>query len=538
MLKDVPSCGLCRHGFPETLESIREPVNDMSIALSQPVSWSSPQPLTDYGYLQRSIYLPLPFLLPVVLAGMSILLQGSPVLTDLAFLTLTGLCIIFLASEFIVFSRRFGIGGMVLFGGVLLWFCYDYLYHWLGINFRDPSVEMRPIVLARSTFYHCLFVLIMTMGLLIPGGKWLERWFQIIPEPGSGTFYFWAVLFLFAVGISPYLLFTDEPWYQAIWADLTGGRTAGASWTVGRTGNVNYSWGAYVATLMQMGQVGGQLGVFYALLVARRPAAKAVGLATWLFWIAIAFGSGTRGYLVFMALPGIALLFLKYQAYAAVYFQRISKAGYTRAIVLTIVLLFAIQFQAYFRDKTYGGADVSEVSLVQLRGTSMFSEGLLGFAMIPQDANYFYNRIPGETLLRPIPQTLYEFVIGPIPRAWWTSKPIDPAWRWYNAVATGDDEGITGTTVAQGLVGGWYFRYGPLGVIQGALLMGWLLAVSERALQNAQGRPIVILLSLAFATWLFRCYRLFNFHELYPLLIGAVGLWAVVRLQRATSRTI
>ena len=73
-------------------------------------------------------------------------------------------------------------------------------------------------------------------------------------------------------------------------------------------------------------------------------------------------------------------------------------------------------------------------------------------------------------------------------------------------------------------------------MIQGGLLLGWLMIVAERALQTAGGRSISILMSMAFATWLFRCFRFFNFHELYPLLIGAAGSWAIIRVEHAITR--
>ncbi len=462
-------------------------------------------------------------------------MRGAPFLTDLGMICLTAICLCFLVNEFVQFPRRFGIGGMVLFGGILVWFSYDYLYYWMGVDFNHPDVEIRALTVARSAMYHCIFAMMMAVGVLLPFGKMIERLFHVIPEPSTNRFYFWAILILFAVGLSPYFIFTVEPWYESIWLEMSGGRTTGATWKVGRTGNVNYSWGAYVATLLQIGQVGGQLAVFYALLIARNPLGKLVGGAIWLFWVAIAFGSGTRGYLVFNALPGVALIFLKHQAYAAALFQRFSRKAYTRAGILLIVLLFAVQFQAHFRESSYAGADVHDVSLTNLHGASMFGEGLAGFELVPEQVDYYYNRFPGEMFVRPMPQTVIDFFVGPIPRALWKNKPIDPVWKWYNEVVTQTEDGTIGTTVAQGLVGGWYFRYGLAGVIQGGLLMGLLLAICERALRNCQGRTISILITLGFATWLFRCYRLFNFHELYPLMIGAAGLWLIVRFQRAAA---
>lgn len=487
------------------------------------------------GFLPRSPWMPAPFLLPAAVTGLSVLLGGQPVLTDLGLLALTAICGVLLINELVHFPRRFGVGGCVLFGGVLLWFCYDYGMHWVGADFDNPNIDIAAQTVARSAFCHCLFVLMMAVGLLLPWGKSAVRLFQLIPEPSNNNFYLFVVCGLFGVGLLPYLLFTAEPFHIAIWKEFTGGRTGGATWSAGRTGNVNTSWGGYIAVLTQLGQIGGQLGVFYAVLVAHDNWKKAIGWGAWLFFVLIAFGSGSRGALVFMALPAVALLYLKHQALASAIFGRFSQRAYLVTGALLVFLLFAVQFQAYFRASSYAGADVRDVSITHLRGTSMFSEGLLGYELIPREVDFFYNRIPGEALVRPIPQTLYTFLIGPIPRVIWKSKPIDPVWSWYNAAVTGSEDGSVGTTVAQGLVGSFYFRYGLIGVIQGGLLMGFLMIIGERALQNAAGRPIVILLSLGFLTWIFRCYRDLNFHGLYPLIIGAVGLWVAIHIHRSLS---
>src|SRR5690349_12465203 len=83
----------------------------------------------------RSRYSWMPFLLPLGLTGMSWMMGGMPPLTDAGFIALTLICLLYVIREMAVFPQRFGIGGLVLFGGTLIWFCYDYLIHWLGINF-------------------------------------------------------------------------------------------------------------------------------------------------------------------------------------------------------------------------------------------------------------------------------------------------------------------------------------------------------------------------------------------------------------------
>lgn len=514
----------------------------MTLAVSQTqlMSGGGSTPIV-LGYLERSPYSPLALVLPLLISGASWILGGVSWMTDLSFIFLTGICMIYLGAELLAFPRRFGIGGIVLYGGVLIWFSYDYLSHWLGHDPTSAYMAFGPDVIAKATFAHCLFVLMMSVGLLVRFHRPLTRLIHAVPEPNYPTFYLWMIIGLFLVGLIPYLLFTAEPFHVSIWRDMTAGRTAGgARWTVGRTGNVNYAWGAYAALLVQLGQIGGQLAVFYALLVARNPMSKLLAWSMWGFYLALAFGSGSRGQVVFMALPLIALMFLKYQSFAATVLGRWSQYLFRAYVFTTVValgVLFIVQFQGIYRTIGFASeqAIAGDVSLLDIQGTSMFSEGMLGYALIPDEADFFYNSIPGEKLLRPIPQAIYWFLVGPIPRALWTTKPIDPAWEWYNTVYTGGRSTIAGTTISQGLVGYWYFRFGLAGVIQGGLLIGWLMSVAEKSLQHASGKPMRILMSLAFATWLFRIFRGVNFNSLYPILIGGALLYMVIHVYNAAT---
>jgi hypothetical protein len=152
-----------------------------------------------------------------------------------------------------------------------------------------------------------------------------------------------------------------------------------------------------------------------------------------------------------------------------------------------------------------------------------------GFRVVPDQVPFFCNSFPGEGAIRAIPDTLFWFVLGPIPRALWPSKPSDDAMVWYNQMVAGNN-GREGTTISQGLVGHWYFRYGLAGVIEGGLLVGWLMGVSERLLQAANGRPMTILAALSLAAWLFRVYRNFYFIELYGPIIGLFTFIILARI--------
>jgi hypothetical protein len=161
----------------------------------------------------------------------------------------------------------------------------------------------------------------------------------------------------------------------------------------------------------------------------------------------------------------------------------------------------------------------------------MFSEGLLGYLLVPDVRPFVYAAdFPGEGFIVAIPRTAFDLVIGIIPRALWHDKPVDALWEWYNNVYQGS--GRNGTTISKGLVGSWYFKYGIGGLIEGGVLMGWLMGLSERALQHSEGKPIHILFSLAFATWIFRTYRDFIFIDLYGIVLGGICLYFMIPMMR------
>ncbi len=483
-------------------------------------------------YKDRVNWMPLTFLLPTAACGASWLAGGVPLLTDFGFTVLTVLCAFFLLGELINFPRRFGIGGLVLFGGVLIWFSYDYMRNWAGADFASGLLPQPADIIAKAATLHCIFIGAMSAGLLLPFGRWLEKLILLVPEPPTQRFYLWVIILMALVGISPYFLFVAEPFYSAIWKSITAGRAGGGpAWTVGRTGNVNYSYGAYVAQILQVGQMGGILGMVYAVLIARTIWAKAFGWGLWAFWLLISVG-GTRGETVFFLLPAAGIVYIKYNAVAAEAFRKFSLKAHVLLMALLLMMLFIVQMQGQFRLYGYADVDLREVNLKEIRGNSMFTETLAGFAVIPQHRDFFADN-PLEATIRPIPDAVFWFVVSPIPRAIWNNKPLDPAWVWYNELVTGGRfDGREGTTISQGAVGYWYYRYGVIGVIQGGLFLGWILVVLERVLQKSEGRVMVMLTSLALATWMFRNFRGLNFVTVHSTLVGIGGYSILILLVR------
>jgi len=483
---------------------------------------------------QRSILQPILLAVPLFTSGVSLFCGGLPLLTDFSWLLLTILCIIFLMADMYRFSERFGIGGLILYGGVLTWFCYDYMTRWFLGWYPQWTSAFTPEIVAKSTAAHMLLVFCMCLGLRLRFGKWLPRLVTSLPEPRNNNIFFAVVLFTQIVGlIIPYGWFTSEPFFVAVYHAIMEGRGGiGVAFTVGRTGNANYSWGGYVAQLIQVGSVGAVLAAYCVILLRLGIIQKIICSLIWLLWLLIAFGTGARGEVVFIMMPVAFFLFLRFSTTAHAYFKRFSVFGYVTVLLFTAVAICIVQIEYRFRLTGYEKLDFGDVSYTQLEGNHMFSEGLLGFVFIPQRHKYFYDDFPGETILLPIPDFLYYFILHPIPRALWNNKPIDPANSWYNDVymgGSGDTGGkVEGVTITKGLAGSWFFRFGVAGLIEGGLFYGWLMGCTERILMNSKGKTLPILAALCMATWIFRNYRDITFPEFYQFALGLALMTVVV----------
>jgi hypothetical protein len=497
---------------------------------------------------RRSRYSWTLFLLPLLLTGMSWQLGGMSILTDAGFLALTLACVICLIRELLVFPQRFGIGGLVLFGGSLIWFCYDYLGNWLGVKFGSLPIvtgnhkwsdaPYTAITVAKASFFHALFLLFATMGLLIKRGKWPAKVLAVVPDPTNRGFYLVLLLVFCLLGISPYLFFTVDPWYESIFKHMRGGYGLGITWTVSRGGTLNTKslTATFLQQLLELGYVAGAFAAFYAIMIARSAPGKIFGWSVWVFWMLMAVGTGARSNTLTAAMPAVALLFLKFNARAAALLRRISFKAYATGLAAGLVTITVVQYQAFFRQTRFEERDLSQLSMVNLQGNYMFSEGLVGYYLVPEYKEFLYDTYPGAAVIRPIPQTAFDFVVGFIPRPLWPTKPVNEVAMWYSRAVTGEkmnveEKGITG--VSRGLVGHWYFPYGWPGVIQGGLLFGWLLALGERALFKNLHRPLTVLMVLGYFTFLFRSFRDLTFNWLYPLIFTGIILWVMVKVGNA-----
>lgn len=473
-------------------------------------------------------------MLPLVVCAASWMADGVPALTDAGFIALTLICLVFTSREVLEFGARRSPGRIVLYAGVLVWFCQDYLANWLDHDFSQ-EFEVSPRLLARVATMHALFVLGMSVGVSARWGVRLGAALDRVPEPRGPT-YLNLVLVLFAVGLIPYVFFSRDSLLDTIGRSLTGFYAGGARFTFGRTGNLNYDWGGYLYELVKLGKFGGLLAAFFAVIVARTPLQRALGWGIWAFWTLLAFGGGTRGELVSMTMPVIVLQFLRHHAAAARVLRRVRPRARLPLAVLALsgVIFLAIQVQGQLRSRGLTGETFEQVKFGRFEGNHMISEGLPGWDRIPAPQPPFYDTFPGEGAVRALPQTLLLVAVHPVPRALWPDKPVDPVWAWYNHLVVGT-EGVAGTTVSPGLAGWWFFRFGAIGMVEGALLMGALFAAADRATWAALAarRAFALVLALGFLAWLFRCFRGLSVGELYGIVVAAVAVGLLVRLSGA-----
>jgi oligosaccharide repeat unit polymerase len=491
------------------------------------------------GSVPRPRFQPFFFIPTLGLATLSWMAGGVPVLNDFSMLGVLLICVFNFLREMYYFRRDFGAGGMVLFGGTMIWFCHDYFVHWFGPNFGLTPAAARFTnsheTVAKGLTLVNIFLVFATMGLRIKWGKKIENLMCKVPEPADNTVML-IVILSFLIGISPYFFAQPENPFVAMFKDMYAMRGGqGTRWTIGRTGNLNYNWGAYVFHLTQAGQVASILGACYVFARPSNLVTKLVCLAIWAFHLGLAFGTGSRGPLVAQSLPVISIIL--WQAW--IYHAHAWRAIIT-GLILLVVLLGFVQYQGTFRTLTDDERNMQDYSLFKAQGNMMFSEGLEAYEILPNAMEHPGNRFPGAKIIRPLPEIFYRFATGWIPRALWREKPnsflelvgASPDFNfaaYYNKRITGGSafndasgQGEGGGTVAASIVGMGYIPYGIPGVIQYAVLFGWLCAIGERVLKRCGNRLMGLIFAMGFLTYLFRAFRDLTPHDLYPLVIGTV----------------
>lgn len=337
---------------------------------------------------------------PVLLFAISYLGGGIMPLNTLGMVVLSIVLIALVINEFVHFSERFGIGAIVVFGGTLIWLMYDYMYRYAFTDAATLPFGIWPIT--KACLGVGIFALFADLGMRIPWGRGVERRvLRLLPEPESNNVIFGVAVAAFLFGISPYFLFTAEPFYMAMYNDFVGGYAGGAAWKVGRTGNVNYSFGGYIAQMMDVGTAGALLATCAVLMRRMGPIAKMAAIVMMGFWILRGFGSGARGNVIYLVLPAMGFFFLRQHIMAAWKGRRFSPTAYGVLAGSLAFILVMIAYQGALRGRGFQDMFTFNVSALDIQGNEMFSASLEGYTVIPDEVPYFYSNWPGENIVRP-----------------------------------------------------------------------------------------------------------------------------------------
>jgi hypothetical protein len=514
-------------------------MTDFSIPESSQADWEyeeaeEQEPVSSYNEpLPRSKWLFAPYLMPLGLCGFSYLAGGIPTATDTAFVCFVAISLVLLVMELRNFTRRFGMGLLIVVGGALIWYCHDYYSHWFGFDF-GTSMDMPADIIAKNLFYTMMFVVCAVIGLGLPPSKRFLKICSKIPEPPTNKFFFLVILLTLFIGLIPFLFFSAYPILENIWRAMTAMRSGnGPGFTAGRSGNLNYNWGGYLGQVQQIGEFGGLVGAFYAILIPADPLTKIIGLLVWLFWCALGFGSGARGSMIYDAFPVVLLLYIRYNVKAAAVFKRFSLQAIIYSLIAALVIFLVVQVQGEFRGVGAAGVDFKDFQVLENQGNDMFSEGLVAYAYFPDLMPHPSVTFPGAAFVRPIPDTVWRWSYSWIPRALWHGKPgIGETNAWINSEISGgsaaNEEGSTenaqGGTVAVSQSAAYYMYYGVPGIIEGGLLFGWLCKTVEVLLWRSVHRPLQLLFSLGCSAFLLRSFRDLTPHDFYPLAIGIIAV--------------
>jgi hypothetical protein len=486
--------------------------------------------------LPRSKWIFVPYLLPLALCGFSYLTGGMPLATDASFVCFVAISLGLIVMEMRNFTRRFGMGLIIIAGGALIWYGHDYYSNWLGFDF-GTSMDMPADIIAKDLFYTMLFITCAVIGLGLPPSKRILNLVRRIPEPPTTKLYFLVIMVTLFIGLIPYLFFSSYPILENIWRAMTAMRGGdGAGFTVGRSGNLNYNWGGYLAQVEEIGDFGGLVGAFYAILVPSDALTKTLAFMVWLFWCALAFGSGARGFMIYDAFPVVLLLYIKYNVRAAGLLKRFSLRAVIYSLIAAAMIYLVVQIQGTFRGVGAAGVDFKNFKVLENQGNDMFSEGLVAYAYFPDVMPHPDVTFPGAGILRPIPDLVWRWSYSWIPRVIWHGKPgLGETSQWINTQISGgsaaNEEGggtTTGGTVAVSQSGAYYMYYGVPGIVEGGLVFGWLSKMAEVLLWRSMKRPLQLLFSLGCCAYLLRSFRDLTPHDFYPLAIGIIAVSFII----------
>ncbi len=244
-----------------------------------------------------------------------------------------------------------------------------------------------------------------------------------------------------------------------------------------------------------------------------------IGVFAFLISLLIFFDQGTRSIIGLIILPFLIIKLIDT--------WKRSKMVFTiSAITFGVIFIAILQYQLLFRIS----GESAGLSYPQLLKwftlddtTDMFSETVYSLNLVPALHGYFKESV------------LVQFIVSPIPRFVWPSKPASEVIQFYTLHRWGIDIYEGGGNVFPGIVGQFYMSWGLWGPIVLGGFMGWLSSRVDGFLAHLSHIPGSYLraVGVMMSVWILLSYRVLSPGLLYPV----VMVYLLIRLSSVQRTT-
>jgi len=230
-----------------------------------------------------------------------------------------------------------------------------------------------------------------------------------------------------------------------------------------------------------------------------------IGAYAFLVSLLIFFDQGTRSIMALIVLPVLLIKLLEIWKFSKIRFV-------ISSFVLGVIFLALLQFQLFFRISGIP-ALLPYPQLLKWATlddtTDMFSETVYSLNLVPASHDFFRESV------------LVQFLVSPIPRFMWPSKPASQVVWFYTLHRWGIDIYEGGGNVFPGIVGQSYMSWGGWGPIFLGLFMGWLSSRVDDFLFCTNNFPDLYYraIGVIMSVWILLSYRVLSPGFLYPVII-------------------
>jgi oligosaccharide repeat unit polymerase len=455
-------------------------------------------------------------LVPLLISLLMLMMGGVSQEEANVLVAILGICSLLLLIKFIRNGATLGrLARIGLIAGFFFWYAYPGMVTLLAPvpDFAaDLSLSIDAETIVAGVAYLSLFLSSAILALSLLSSPQAQRRVDKPSEPvtdPSRLMRFAAIACI--IGIVPILL--SGGGIAAILSAIAQSRAVEKPWL--QTGNLGNSTSA-LTYLTSSAMIAGTC-LLWAAVQDRRISSRlrlTAGVLAAAFSALLVLDQGTRAVSALILIPPLTLAFMNL-------WQRSHRRAIFILLLSTGGIFLLLQFQLVSR---YGYYNPLLQNWATLGGTiDYFKENLMALLIVPTYHAYFKESV------------LVQFLISPIPRFLWPSKPASELVWFYSLWRWNVDIYQEGGNVFPGIVGQFYMSWGVFGPAMAGLLMGWIAHRVDLFLERASTNKDLYrsVLGAMFVVWIFLSYRLLSPGFFYPLLFAAL----IVRVSRKHERS-